>query len=162
MVQKIACEWNEGEHTLIVETEDVVAHVDPVLVERIVENLIANAEKHTPPGTPVWVRVLKAKEGALIQVDDAGNGVPDYMKESIFEAFKRSASGASSAGMGMGLHLVSRFAELHGGRAWLEDRPGGGASFRVLLPTSPGRPGKLSGVQKKRRDAAVETPSVAE
>lgn len=162
LVQKIACEWNEGEHTLIVETEDVVAHVDPVLVERIVENLIANAEKHTPPGTPLWVRVLKAKEGALIQVDDAGNGVPDYMKESIFEAFKRSASGASSAGMGMGLHLVSRFAELHGGRAWVEDRPGAGASFRVLLPTSPGRPGKLSGVQKKRRDAAVETPSVAE
>jgi signal transduction histidine kinase len=60
--------------------------------------------------------------------------VPDGMKTSIFEAFRQGPG--ARGGVGVGLSLVKRFAELHDGRAWVEDRPGGGASFRVFLPRS--------------------------
>jgi PAS domain S-box-containing protein len=110
--------------------------VDPPKVERIVENLLANAARHTPPGTPVWVRVEPHGRGALLIVDDAGPGVPPPLRETIFEPFRQGPRPASHApGLGLGLALVRVFAQLHGGSAWVEDRPGGrGASFQVHLP----------------------------
>jgi signal transduction histidine kinase len=72
--------------------------------------------------------------GALIVVEDDGPGVPEDERERIFEPFLQGSSPADhSPGVGVGLTLVARFAELHGGRAWVQDRPGGGASFRVYL-----------------------------
>jgi signal transduction histidine kinase len=79
----------------------------------------------------VWV--APDGTGALLRVDDHGPGVPDAEKETIFEAFTRG-SGVEVTGVGVGLSLVAQFAALHGGRAWVEDNPGGGASFRVLFP----------------------------
>jgi signal transduction histidine kinase len=115
------------------DVEQVVIPVDAPKVERIVENLLTNAAKHTPPGTAVCLRVHPEGSGALIRVEDTGHGVPDEMKSEIFEPF-RQGYGSGAGGVGIGLSLVARFAELHGGRAWVEDRPGGGASFRVFLP----------------------------
>jgi signal transduction histidine kinase len=116
--------------------EGLIVNVDAAKVERIVENLLANAARHTPAGTPLWIRVTGERGGGvLIVVDDAGPGVPDGMKDAVFEAFRQGDGGPNpSPGVGVGLSLVARFAELHGGRAWVEDRPGGGASFRVSLP----------------------------
>jgi PAS domain S-box-containing protein len=113
-----------------------VVNVDASKVERIVENLLANAARHTPAGTPLWVRVTRERGGGvLIAVDDAGPGVPGELKDAIFEPFRQGDGGPNpSPGVGVGLSLVARFAELHGGSAWVEDRPGGGASFRVYLP----------------------------
>ena len=109
--------------------------VDPPKVERIVENLLANAARHTPPGTPVWVSVRRRDDGALLTVEDAGPGVPDELREEIFQPFRQGPRPASHApGLGVGLALVRVFAQLHGGRAWVEERQGRGASFRVLLP----------------------------
>jgi signal transduction histidine kinase len=71
--------------------------------------------------------------GALLTVEDAGPGVPEEIRAAIFEPFSRGDTGAVH-GTGVGLALVARFAELHGGRAWVTDRTGGGASFRVYLP----------------------------
>jgi signal transduction histidine kinase len=114
---------------------EVVAELDAAKVERIVENLVANAARHTPVGSPLWVRVAREEHGVLIVVEDAGPGVPDDLKQAVFEPFRQGDGGPNpSPGVGVGLSLVSRFAELHGGRAWVEDRPGGGASFRVFLP----------------------------
>jgi len=110
----------------------VIALVDAPKVERMVENLLVNASRHTPVGTRVWVRVLPQDGGALICVDDDGPGVPDDMKEGVFEPFRKGDPEAR--GSGIGLSLVLRFAELHGGRAWVQDRQGGGASFRISLP----------------------------
>jgi len=63
-------------------------------------------------------------------------GVPEELKQAIFEPFRQGPRRTPhSPGVGIGLSLVARFAELHGGRAWVEDRGGGGASFRVFLPT---------------------------
>ncbi|HEX6331828.1 MAG TPA: GAF domain-containing protein [Actinomycetota bacterium] len=117
------------------ETDRVVVNVDPAKVERIVENLVANAGRHTPPEAPLWIRVCGQDGGVLLAVEDAGPGVADDLKEAIFEPFRSAELAPSpSPGVGIGLSLVARFAELHGGRAWVEDRPGGGSSFRVFLP----------------------------
>jgi PAS domain S-box-containing protein len=113
----------------------VVAWVDSAKVERVVENLLANAGRHTTPDTPVWVKLARRDGGVLLAVEDAGGGVPRELRATLFEPFRREPGAAAHApGVGIGLSLVARFAELHGGRAWVQDRPGGGASFRVLLP----------------------------
>jgi signal transduction histidine kinase len=118
-----------------VTAEPVVAWVDPAKVERVVENLLANADRHTTPDTPVWVTVARQDGGVLLAVEDAGGGVPKELRSALFEPFRQGPGAPAHApGVGIGLSLVARFAELHGGRAWVQDRPGGGASFRVLLP----------------------------
>ncbi|HSK37925.1 MAG TPA: histidine kinase N-terminal 7TM domain-containing protein [Actinomycetota bacterium] len=107
---------------------------DAAKVERVVENLLANAARHTDPGTPIWVRVTPLDRGALLCVDDAGPGIPPEQRESIFRPFQRGVGATYASGSGVGLALVAQIASLHDGQAWVEDRAGGGASFRVLLP----------------------------
>jgi signal transduction histidine kinase len=123
------------DRTIEVEAEELVASIDAAKVERIVENLIANAVRHTPPGSRIWVRANREGTSTLLVVEDEGGGVPDDLKAAIFEPFRQAPGPAQvSPGVGVGLSLVARFAELHGGTAWVQDRPGGGSSFRVLLP----------------------------
>jgi PAS domain S-box-containing protein len=120
--------------------EPVAVSLDPGKVERIIENLLANAARHTPPDTPVWVRVERPPggDGVLLAVEDAGAGVPAELRDSVFEPFRQGPGAPTHApGVGIGLTLVARFAELHGGRAWVEERAGGGSSFRVLIPDAP-------------------------
>jgi PAS domain S-box-containing protein len=107
---------------------------DAAKVERVVENLLANAARHTDPGTPIWVRVAPLDRGALLCVDDAGPGIPPEQRESIFRPFQRGVGATYASGSGVGLALVAQIASLHDGQAWVEDRAGGGSSFRVLLP----------------------------
>jgi len=115
--------------------ERVHAYIDAAQVERIVENLVAHAIRYTPAGTPIWVRAIGESGGVLIVVEDAGPGIPEELRDSIFEPFRQGNEVVThNPGVGIGLSLVTRFAELHGGRAWVEDRDGGGASFRVYLP----------------------------
>jgi PAS domain S-box-containing protein len=123
-------------HSVAVEVREgpVVARVDIAKVERILEHLLGNVGRHTQPATPVWVHVQRLDDGVLIGVDDAGPGVPAELWERIFEPFAQGPTMRPySPGTGLGLSLVARLAALHGGRAWVEDRVGGGAAFRVLL-----------------------------
>jgi PAS domain S-box-containing protein len=122
-----------GGRTVEVQGGRCHASVDPPKVARIVDNLLSNAARHTPPGTPIRVRCWREGPAAILAVEDEGPGVPPGLEESVFEAFHRGPN-AKTSGSGLGLSLVARFAELHGGRAWVEPREGGGASFRVLLP----------------------------
>jgi hypothetical protein len=122
--------------TVEIDTEPVTIAVDQAKVERMVENLLANVARHTVDAR-VWIRVAARDGGALISVDDEGAGVPDDLKEKIFVPFSRGPEAADLPGSGIGLSLVAGFAELHGGRAWVEDRSGRGASFRVFLPDAP-------------------------
>jgi PAS domain S-box-containing protein len=139
LVGRVATEWRQRSgRRLDVTAEPVVAWVDPAKVERVVENLLANADRHTTPDTPVWVTVARRDGGVLLAVEDAGGGVPRELRSALFEPFRQGPGASAHApGVGIGLSLVARFAELHGGRAWVQDRPGGGASFRVLLPDPP-------------------------
>lgn len=120
---------------VVVDVDPVSAAVDAVQVERVLENLIANALKHTPEDTSVWIRLEKDKDNILLTVEDNGPGVPDQLKDVIFEPF-RQGDATHGPGTGIGLSLVAKFAELHGGRAWVEDSPHGGACFRVMLPVT--------------------------
>jgi signal transduction histidine kinase len=143
LVSRIAQEWRQRSgRRLELMVEPVVAWVDAAKVERVVENLLANASRHTTPDTAVWVRVARRDEGVLLAVEDAGGGVPRELRATLFEPFRQGPGVSPHApGVGIGLSLVARFAELHGGRAWVQDRPGGGASFRVLLPDPAGPAG---------------------
>jgi signal transduction histidine kinase len=126
-----------GERAITLETEPVVVDVDPAKVERIVENLVMNAVRHTEPGIPIRVRIWPEEPGVVIAVEDEGLGVPPELQEAIFEPFRQGPTASPhSPGTGIGLSLVAMFADLHGGRAWVQDREGGGASFRVFLPTA--------------------------
>jgi signal transduction histidine kinase len=120
---------------IYVDVPGLVADIDAPKVERILENLLINTTRHTPAGTPVWVRgSIRGRDLELV-VEDAGPGVPQELAGSIFEPFRQGPNAArKSSGVGIGLSLVARFAELHGGRAWVGERYGGGAAFHVLLP----------------------------
>jgi signal transduction histidine kinase len=123
------------EHAVVVDAPTLRIAVDGPKVERIVENLVVNAAKHTQAGTTIWVRVQSQRDGVLLVVEDEGPGVPAQQREQVFQPFHTGRNIADHApGSGIGLALVAQFASLHGGRAWVQDRPGGGASFRVFLP----------------------------
>ena len=134
LVRQIVADYPTDGRPVEVSAQPVVAEVDAPRLERIVENLLANAVKHTPPGTDVVVRVEPAGAALLIAVDDSGGGVPAAEREAVFELFNRGDAYENVPGAGIGLALVAQFAETHGGRAWVEENPSGGASFRVELP----------------------------
>jgi PAS domain S-box-containing protein len=118
-----------------VDADALMVPIDAPKVERIVENLLANGARHTPAGTSLWMTIRGRDGGVEIAVADEGEGVPEDLRDAIFEPFRQGpAAPTHSPGVGIGLSLVARLAGLHGGRAWVEDRPGGGASFRVFLP----------------------------
>jgi PAS domain S-box-containing protein len=135
LIDRVLAECNLDRHELEIDVAPLTADVDPGQVERIVENLVANAVRYSPPGSRIVVRCAEAEDGILLSVDDSGAGVPPELRESIFEPFQQGAQRvAHSPGVGIGLSLVARFASLHGGSAWVEDADVGGASFKVFLP----------------------------
>jgi signal transduction histidine kinase len=120
-------------HPVRVEADTVLVDVDPTMVERVIENLLVNAARHTPLGTPVLVTVQGHADGIELAVEDEGPGIPDDLKLVLFDSF-RQGPGSNGGGVGIGLSLVKRFAELHGGSARALDRTGGGARFVISLP----------------------------
>jgi signal transduction histidine kinase len=125
--------------------ENVWVHADPTRVEQIVVNLVGNAVKFTPAGGSITVSVARDADGVLLAVSDTGIGMPPALCESAFELFVQGENGLerSQGGLGIGLTLVRRIAELHGGRAAASSGgPGSGSRFSVWLPaiTEPERP----------------------
>lgn len=142
-----------AERRLALDVVPVTIQADAGMLERIIENLLANTVKHTPAESRIWVRVGPADGGAELVVEDDGPGVADEDKARIFEPFRQGAHAAT--GSGVGLALVARFAELHDGQAWVDDRPGGGASFHVTLAAEPSeRRIDLTGLEADQETAA--------
>ena len=145
-----------GERRVAVEAEEVEIPVDGPKIERVVENLVMNAIRHTDASVSITVRVWGGGGGAFLAVEDDGPGVPEELQSAIFEPFRQGPTAAPhSPGTGIGLSLVAMFTELHGGRAWVEDREGGGASFRVFLPGEPPADNRESGPPPRRRRRTV-------
>ncbi|MEA2520980.1 MAG: hypothetical protein QOI81_626, partial [Actinomycetota bacterium] len=113
---------------LELDVRPVTVSIDAAKVERILENLLSNALRHTPPGAHIWLSAESKDAGVLFTVEDDGPGVPGDLRDAVFEPFRQAPGSAAehSPGVGVGLSLVQRFAELHGGRAWLDERPDGG------------------------------------
>ncbi len=122
-----------GGRDVHLDLEPVTATVEAAKVDRIVTNLVRNAVSHTGADVSVWVRLRRQEPMAVLIVEDDGAGLHDQVPADLFEAFRRHGEG-DGHGAGLGLHLVRRFTELHGGEVDASDRPGGGARFVVRLP----------------------------
>jgi signal transduction histidine kinase len=104
-------------------------------LHRLALNLIENALLHTPPGTAVTVRVGEAAGLAVLEVEDAGPGIPPEARERIFDRFVRG-QGETGGGSGLGLAIVRAVAQHHGGTVEVGARAAGGARFTVRLPVA--------------------------
>jgi signal transduction histidine kinase len=110
---------------------------DPVLLERVVQNLVDNALAYNVPGGRVWVSTGRAGPAARLVVENTGPHIPVYEIPGLFEPFRRLRSRTGSArGTGLGLSIVRSVAVAHGGSADAEPREGGGLRVTVTLPTS--------------------------
>nr|HEX4317957.1 DUF4118 domain-containing protein [Kofleriaceae bacterium] len=107
--------------------------VDAMLTEQLLVNLLENAAKHTPAGTPIELSAAKDGERVAIAVSDRGPGLPAGSETRVFEKFFRGP-GARVAGAGLGLAVCRGIAIAHGGDIRAGARDGGGATFRVWLP----------------------------
>jgi two-component system sensor histidine kinase KdpD len=107
--------------------------VDPGLLERSVANLVENAVKYSPPGTPVRVSASAIADRVEVRVVDRGPGVPDEAKERIFAPFQRHGDAPRGAGVGLGLAVARGFAEAMDGTLNAEDTPGGGLTMVLTL-----------------------------
>jgi PAS domain S-box-containing protein len=101
-------------------------------LREVFTNLLSNAIEHAPPGTAIEV-VACAGDPTRIEVRDRGPGIAAQDRERIFRRFERLGTGA---GIGLGLSIVKTIVELHGGKVWVEDNPGGGSIFALALPTA--------------------------
>jgi signal transduction histidine kinase len=111
---------------------------DPERIAQILSNLLDNANKYSPPGSPIEVSLLIAGNEAQIRVADHGVGVPDDEADRIFEPFYRTSRTRDVAGTGLGLHISRRIAEQHHGRLWLESTGESGSVFVLALPLAKG------------------------
>jgi two-component system sensor histidine kinase KdpD len=111
--------------------ESPPVHVDAAQIERVLANLVENALRFSPSGSPVLVRVEHGATELRVHVVDHGPGIPAGDRSALFQPFHRGAGGGS----GLGLAIARGFTEANGGRLWAQDDPTGG-HFVVALPTS--------------------------
>ncbi len=125
-----------GERPIVVALGRVpLLSVDPVLFEQVFVNLLENAAKYTPPGAPIEVRASATRDAIEIAVADRGPGLTPGTERQVFEKFFRGAH-PGVGGVGLGLPICKAIVEAHDGRIAAENRPGGGAVFRIVVPMS--------------------------
>ena len=128
----------EGDHEWVLELAPVLVSADPTRIDQVLANLLGNAAKFTPSGGRVRVRLAEQCGEALLTVEDSGPGVRPDLLPHVFELFSRDAAAGDPGGLGIGLALVRRLVELHGGSVQAENlMPEGGARFTVRLPAIP-------------------------
>jgi two-component system sensor histidine kinase KdpD len=113
--------------------------LDSVLIEQVLLNLLDNAVKYTPPGTPIDISASALPGHVAVEVADHGPGIPLEAQERVFDKFFRAPSGTGVRGTGLGLAIVQGIVAAHGGSVAAANRPGGGTVFRFTLPV-PGEP----------------------
>jgi two-component system sensor histidine kinase KdpD len=131
-----------GERAVTVRCEEgtPLVHVDPVLVEQALINLVENADRYAPPGTPIEIEAARRGPAVEIAVSDRGPGIDPLLAPRLFEKFSTGA--ASERGVGLGLAIVRAIVETHGGRVEALAREGGGTRFVTTWPIS-GEPPKV-------------------
>jgi PAS domain S-box-containing protein len=120
-------------------------NIDARRIRQVLDNLIDNAVKYSPPGTEIQLSAGKLGNDVLVSVTDQGPGIPTGELKNIFERMyrieQRMYSGAE--GIGLGLYICQKLVQSHGGRIWAESAPGGGSTFRFTLP--------ITGAKKKTK-----------
>jgi two-component system sensor histidine kinase KdpD len=128
-------------------------HVDAALFERVLCNVLENAAKYTPPGTPIEISAAVAGDRVFVLIDDEGPGLPRNREEAIFQMFERGRKESATPGVGLGLAICRAIVEAHGGTIAGETRLGGGARFTIELPR--GEPPKLDAIEAENPRGAV-------
>jgi two-component system sensor histidine kinase KdpD len=108
--------------------------VDPVLIEQVLANLLENAAKYTPAGTPIDIDAHARPDGIVVEVADRGPGFPAGDESRLFDKFYRVKTEAAQSGVGLGLAICKAIIVAHGGTITADNRTGGGALFRFVLP----------------------------
>jgi len=114
-------------------------YADPLRLERIIYNLLENAVKYSPQGREIKVTVKPDKEQLVIGVSDRGVGISPVDQAKLFAPFQRleESRPGGARGVGLGLLVCQRLVEAHGGRIWVESKPGRGSTFFFTLPLKP-------------------------
>jgi two-component system sensor histidine kinase KdpD len=112
-------------------------HVDGVLFEKVLINLLENAAKYTAADAQIMVSASVQGGEIQVKVMDDGDGVPKGLEHLIFEKFYRAQAEGPVSGTGLGLAICKAIIEAHGGRIWAGRRPEGGAVFSISLPFTP-------------------------
>ncbi len=108
---------------------ELTLEADPRGLRTVLENLLENAFEATQPGDRITVRATPVSSGVLLEVQDTGRGIPPDLQDRVFEPEFSTKPG----GLGLGLHLVRRVVEAHGGRVELQSEPGKGTTVRIFL-----------------------------
>ena len=105
-------------------------------LEQALQNLVANAVRHTPDGGRVSLSAEQAEGGTRIRVEDTGTGIPPEHLPLVFDRFYKidRARASGQAGSGLGLSIVKAIVERHGGRVSAGNAPAGGARFDIVIP----------------------------
>jgi PAS domain S-box-containing protein len=132
-----AIEHSSHDLRVALPTEPLVLDADPVRLAQVFTNLLNNAAKYTEPGGAIWLSAERRGNTAVITVRDSGVGIPAEMLAHVFDLFTQvdRSLGRAQGGLGIGLALVKRLVELHGGAVEAKsDGPGRGSAFVVQLP----------------------------
>ena len=107
--------------------------LDGALMEQVLINLLGNAHRHAPL-SPVELRAWEEPGAIQLEIADRGPGIPPEYHQRVFDKFFRMPGELKDGGVGLGLAICGAIVKIHGGAIWVEDRPGGGARFRITLP----------------------------
>ncbi len=125
--------------TLDLQAESIpLVLLDPAKIEQVLDNLITNAIKYSPAGSHVYIHLQASAEEILISVQDKGLGIPPDEMKNLFKPFQRTSvkSTGGEKSTGLGLVIVKRIVNGHGGRIWVESQVSIGSTFYVTLPIS--------------------------
>jgi len=107
--------------------------LDGALMEQVLINLLGNAHRHAPQ-SPVELRAWEEPGAVQLEIADRGPGIPAEFHQRVFDKFFRMPRDLKDGGVGLGLAICGAIVKIHGGAIWVENRPGGGARFRISLP----------------------------
>ncbi len=114
----------------------MIVSIDNEKMWRVISNLIANVIKFSPHGAVIEVRLTEKPGYAVVEVEDHGLGIPEEVKDKVFDMFTeaRRTGTAGEKSFGMGLAISKQIVQAHGGKIWFESKPGKGTTFFVELP----------------------------
>lgn len=123
-----------GRHPVSVAPVDARVMADPVRIGQALRNLLTNATRYAPPGTPVAVEAATRADGRItVRVRDQGPGIPPAERASVRQRYVRGAAASGVEGSGLGLYVATRIAVAHGGELDIDDAPGGGTMVSFTL-----------------------------